>query len=104
MRAIPSSPIGNPFSRSVSSRDGVLPIAKTSSTDVTMSIDMNKDQVKGAATKAAGKIQEKAGEITGSTEQQTKGALKQAKGAAQESAGDAKEAVKDTAEKVKDKI
>ncbi len=65
---------------------------------------MNKDQVKGAANKAAGKVQEKVGEVTGSKEQQAKGAAKQVKGSAQESVGDAREAGKKTADKVKDKI
>jgi uncharacterized protein YjbJ (UPF0337 family) len=57
---------------------------------------MNKDQVKGAAKDAAGKVQRKAGEVIGSEEQQAKGLAKQAEGKAQKSFGDAKEIVKDS--------
>jgi len=41
---------------------------------------MNKDQVKGTAKDAAGKIQRKAGEAVGSEEHQAKGFGKQAEG------------------------
>lgn len=64
---------------------------------------MNKDQVKGAATKAAGKVQQKVGEATGSEEQQAKGAGKQVKGSARKSVGDAREKVKEAAGSVKRK-
>lgn len=56
---------------------------------------MNKDQVKGAAKEAAGKVQEVAGRAVGSKEQEAKGLLKQATGGAQKNLGDAKETVKD---------
>lgn len=55
---------------------------------------MNKDQVKGAAKDAAGKVQEQAGKAIGSTRQQAKGLAKQAKGKVQKAYGDAKEALK----------
>jgi len=38
---------------------------------------MNKDQVKGAAKDAAGKVQEQAGKVVGSEEQQAKGQARQ---------------------------
>ncbi|MGB7481204.1 MAG: CsbD family protein [Burkholderiaceae bacterium] len=55
---------------------------------------MNKDQVKGTAKQAAGKVQEGAGKMVGSREQEAKGLGKQAAGKVQKSVGDAKEAVK----------
>ncbi|MGB6056075.1 MAG: CsbD family protein [Burkholderiaceae bacterium] len=55
---------------------------------------MNKDQVKGTAKQAAGKVQEGAGKMVGSREQEAKGLGKQAAGKMQKTAGDAKEAVK----------
>ena len=55
---------------------------------------MNKDQVKGAAKDAAGKMQEKAGEAVGSDKNQAKGLVKQVEGKVQKAYGDAKEAVK----------
>jgi len=60
---------------------------------------MNKDQVKGAAKDAAGKVQRKAGEAVGSEEHQAKGLGKQAEGKTQKAYGDAKEAVKDATKK-----
>lgn len=56
---------------------------------------MNKDQVKGAAKDAAGKVQEKAGELVGTSKHEAKGLAKQAEGKTQKAFGDAKEAVKD---------
>jgi uncharacterized protein YjbJ (UPF0337 family) len=56
---------------------------------------MNKDQVKGAAKDAAGKVQEKAGQLVGSESQQAKGLGKQVEGKVQKGVGDVKEAVKD---------
>ena len=56
---------------------------------------MNKDQVKGAAKDAAGKVQQKAGDIVGNHKQEAKGLAKQAEGKTQKSFGDAKEAIKD---------
>ena len=57
---------------------------------------MNKDQVKGTAKNAAGKVQEEAGKLVGSKEQQAKGVAKQVAGKAQKGVGDVKEAVKDS--------
>lgn len=57
---------------------------------------MNKDQVKGAAKDAAGKVQRKTGEAVGSKEHQAKGAVKQAEGKTQKAYGDTKEAVRDS--------
>jgi len=56
---------------------------------------MNKDQVKGTAKDAAGKVQEQAGKVVGSTEQQAKGQARQVEGKVQKEAGDVKDAVKD---------
>ena len=55
---------------------------------------MNKDQVKGTAKDAAGKIQRKAGEVTGSDKHHLKGAAKQAEGKTQKAYGDVKEDIK----------
>lgn len=55
---------------------------------------MNKDQVKGAAKNAAGKVQQQFGKAVDSKEQEAKGLQKQVAGKAQETYGDAKEAVK----------
>jgi uncharacterized protein YjbJ (UPF0337 family) len=55
---------------------------------------MNKDQVKGVAKDAAGKVQRAAGKLVGNREQQIKGIEKQVAGKMQKSYGDAKEAVK----------
>ncbi len=54
---------------------------------------MNKDQIKGSAKQAAGKVQEVAGRITGNRTQEAKGLAKQAAGKARRTYGDAKEAV-----------
>lgn len=56
---------------------------------------MNKDQVKGGAKQAAGKVQEAAGRAVGSERQESKGLNKQVAGGVQRTYGDAKEAVKD---------
>ena len=56
---------------------------------------MNKDQVKGVAKDAAGKVQEQAGKLVGSKEQQIKGLSKQISGKVQKGAGDVKQSVKD---------
>jgi uncharacterized protein YjbJ (UPF0337 family) len=56
---------------------------------------MNKDQVKGAAKDAAGKVQQKAGDMVGSPKHEAKGLAKQAEGKTQKAVGDAKEAIKD---------
>jgi uncharacterized protein YjbJ (UPF0337 family) len=56
---------------------------------------MNKDQVKGSAKDAAGKIQQKAGGAMGNQKHQAKGLGKQAEGKTQKAYGDAKESIKD---------
>jgi uncharacterized protein YjbJ (UPF0337 family) len=58
-------------------------------------ISMNKDQIKGAAKDAAGKVQEKVGVAIGSTDQQDKGVVKQVEGKVQKAYGDVKEVLKD---------
>ncbi len=55
---------------------------------------MNKDQVKGVAKEAAGKVQEKTGKVFDSKTQQAKGMAKEVEGKAQKAAGDVKDAVK----------
>lgn len=60
---------------------------------------MNKEQVKGAAKEAAGKVQSKAGEMSGSTEHQVKGKAREAAGHVEKKAGDVKESVKDSSRK-----
>ncbi len=51
---------------------------------------MNKDQIKGSAKEAAGKIQKNVGKATGSTGHQVKGAVKEVAGKAQKAFGDAR--------------
>jgi uncharacterized protein YjbJ (UPF0337 family) len=51
---------------------------------------MNKDQVKGAAKKAGGKIEEAAGKLTRSTKLEAKGNARQVEGSVQKNYGDAK--------------
>lgn len=60
---------------------------------------MNKDQVKGTANEAAGKVQKKFGEVVGSTEQRAKGTAKEVKGKTQQAVGDVKELAKDMSPK-----
>ncbi|MCR4302340.1 MAG: CsbD family protein [Sulfuricaulis sp.] len=60
---------------------------------------MNKDQAKGAAKDAAGKVQRKFGEAIGSEKQQVKGLGKQVEGKAQKAVGNAKEDIKDAAKR-----
>ena len=60
-----------------------------------MSINMNKDQVKGAVKDVIGKVQEEVGKLAGSKKQQMKGLSKQVKGKAQKGVGDFKQAVED---------
>jgi uncharacterized protein YjbJ (UPF0337 family) len=55
---------------------------------------MNKDQIKGAAREAAGKVQKSAGDLVDSQEQEAKGLAKEVAGKAQKKYGDAKETVK----------
>ncbi|BBB59366.1 hypothetical protein UNDYM_1090 [Undibacterium sp. YM2] len=56
---------------------------------------MNSDQVKGAAKKVAGKVQQEAGKLVGSKEQQVKGAAKQVEGSMQKAIGNIKESLKE---------
>jgi uncharacterized protein YjbJ (UPF0337 family) len=56
---------------------------------------MNKDQIKGSAKEAAGKVQQKVGEVTGSTGQQIKGAAREIAGKAQKAYGDIKQEDRD---------
>jgi uncharacterized protein YjbJ (UPF0337 family) len=58
-------------------------------------IEMNKDQVKGAAKDIAGKVQEEVGKLVGSKEQQAKGLGRQISGKAEKAYGDVKEVIKD---------
>ena len=60
---------------------------------------MNRDQVKGRAKDAAGKIQLEAGKATGNLTQQAKGLAKQAVGKVQKTAGDAREDAKQSTRK-----
>ncbi|HEX5865672.1 MAG TPA: CsbD family protein [Casimicrobiaceae bacterium] len=53
---------------------------------------MNRNQVKGAAKNAAGKVQQKLGELTGNKTQQAKGAAKRVEGTVQKGAGDVEQA------------
>ena len=52
---------------------------------------MNRDQVKGRAKEAGGKIQQAAGKATGSLTQQAKGLAKQVAGKVQKTVGDARD-------------
>jgi uncharacterized protein YjbJ (UPF0337 family) len=56
---------------------------------------MNKDQIKGTAKHAAGKVQEQAGRMMGSKSQEAKGLEKQASGKVQKGVGDVTQRVKD---------
>ncbi len=51
---------------------------------------MNKDQIKGSAKEAAGKVQKNVGKATGSSEHEVKGAVRELAGKAQKAYGDAK--------------
>ncbi|HTI17205.1 MAG TPA: CsbD family protein [Trinickia sp.] len=57
---------------------------------------MNKDQVKGVAEKAKGKVNEGVGKATGDQAQQAKGNVQQGAGEARKTYGDVKEDVKKT--------
>lgn len=70
------------------------PISGSRTAQLFKEIDMNKDQVKGAAKDAAGKAQKNVGDAVGSTEHQAKGLVKQAEGKVQKAYGDAKEVLK----------
>lgn len=60
---------------------------------------MNKNQIKGAAKEAVGKIQKKFGDMTDNEVQQEEGLQKQVEGNAQKTAGDVQETVRDTVKK-----
>jgi uncharacterized protein YjbJ (UPF0337 family) len=60
---------------------------------------MNRDQVKGAAENAGGKVKEEWGKITGNPNTQAKGKFDQAKGQAREDLGKLKEGVQDNKKK-----
>lgn len=55
---------------------------------------MNKDQVKGAAKEAAGRVQKAAGELTGSDKHRAEGEMKKNEGKAQKAVGDVKHGIK----------
>jgi uncharacterized protein YjbJ (UPF0337 family) len=55
---------------------------------------MNKDQLKGAAKEAEGKVQKNVGDATDNLSQQAKGLGKEAAGKVQKNYGDAKEDIK----------
>ena len=61
---------------------------------------MDKEHVKGAADKAAGKIKEVAGRVTGNKKLETEGKVDQVKGAVHNLAGDAKDAGKEAIDSV----
>ena len=60
---------------------------------------MNKDQVKGGAKDAGGKVQEEVGKVTGNRDQQAKGEARQAEGKVQKGVGNVKQGVKDAFKK-----
>ena len=62
---------------------------------------MDKENVKGAADKAVGKIKEAAGHVTGNKKLETEGKVDQVKGAAHTAASDAKDAGKEAIDSVK---
>jgi uncharacterized protein YjbJ (UPF0337 family) len=64
---------------------------------------MNRNQVRGSAKQAAGKVQADIGKVFGSARQQSKGLAKQVEGKVQKSYGDAEEAIEETNDKRRDK-
>ena len=56
---------------------------------------MNKNQVKGVAKEAVGKVQEQAGKLVGSKKQQIKGLAKQVSGKVQQGVGNVEQSVED---------
>jgi len=60
---------------------------------------MNKDQVKGRAEQAKGKVKDVAGDLTGNTRLESEGKADQLKGKARASVGDAKRKVGRTVDK-----
>jgi uncharacterized protein YjbJ (UPF0337 family) len=65
---------------------------------------MNKDQIKGRAEEAKGKIKEVAGRAVGNERLESEGLADQATGKVRSSVGDARENVKDAAQKLVDKL
>jgi uncharacterized protein YjbJ (UPF0337 family) len=63
-------------------------------------MSMNKDQIKGRAKEAEGKVQEVVGKIVGNDQQQAKGAAKKNLGKLQATLGDAKQNLKDSLKRV----
>lgn len=61
---------------------------------------MNKDQVKGVAEQAKGKVKEATGDLTNNKSLEREGEADQAKGKVQKNYGDAKENVKDGIDKI----
>jgi uncharacterized protein YjbJ (UPF0337 family) len=57
---------------------------------------MNKDQVKGVALKAKGKLNETVGKVTGNRSKEIKGDLQQAAGGIRQSFGNAKARIRRT--------
>ena len=55
---------------------------------------MDKDRMKGAATRTGGKMKQAAGDITGDTKMRTEGKVDQIKGKAQNAIGSAKDTLK----------
>ena len=55
---------------------------------------MNKDQMKGSAKIAAGRVQRATGKLLGSTKQKARGTLRQASGKLQKARGDLAQGVK----------
>lgn len=55
---------------------------------------MDKDRIKGSATRTGGKIKQAAGDISGDSKMQTEGKMDQAKGKVQNAVGSAKDALK----------
>jgi uncharacterized protein YjbJ (UPF0337 family) len=65
---------------------------------------MNKDQVKGRAEAAKGKIKEAAGKVVGNEKLQGEGVADQAAGKVQKTYGDVKEDAKDAIKRGADKL
>jgi len=62
---------------------------------------MNRDQLKGAAKDAGGKIEREAGKLTGNKSQQAKGMARQVEGKVQKGVGDVKGAAREASRKSK---
>jgi uncharacterized protein YjbJ (UPF0337 family) len=62
---------------------------------------MDKENIKGAAQKAKGQVEEVAGKILGDKELELKGRADQVRGAVREAVGTTKDAIKEAVEEVK---